>query len=69
MATITLNYNDRNTSLRKAIEFITSLKGIKVMTKTEEERLKDTMENKLREGERDFKSGNYRVIKTADLWK
>lgn len=69
MATITLNYNDRNTSLQKAIEFITSLKGIKVVTKTEEERLKDTMENKLREGERDFKSGNYRVIKTADLWK
>ena len=69
MATITLNYDARNITVRKFIDALLSISGVTIKNEPKRPKYSKAMINKIEQGEVDFKTGNYKVIKTEDLWK
>lgn len=69
MATITLNYDARNITVRKFIDALLSINGVTIKNEPKQPKYSKAMINKIEQGEKDFKTGNYKVIKTEDLWK
>lgn len=68
MATITLHYDGRSASAKSLLEFLRTLSFVKVSEEKDPE-YDPEMVAKVRRGREDFKKGNYKIIKTEDLWK
>lgn len=68
MATVTLQYDGRSASAKSLIDFLRTLSFVKVCEDAEPE-YDPEMVAKVRRGREDFKKGNYKIIKTEDLWK
>ena len=68
MATYTITFDGRNNALKKVLELFVALGGRVEEGKTTEKYDPEFVEM-LRKGEEDFKAGNYKVIKTEDIWK
>lgn len=67
MATITMHYDGRNAAFKQLIQLFLTLGGRVVEEKEPE--YDPEMVAKVRRGREDFKKGNYKIIKTEDLWK
>ena len=68
MATITLEYDARNSILKSLIENVSAIKGIKIIQE-QDPRYNKQMVEKINRSKREFASKQYKVIKTEDLWK
>lgn len=67
MATITMHYDGRNAAFKQLIQLFLTLGG-RVVEENDPE-YDPEMVAKVRRGREDFKKGNYKIIKTEDLWK
>ena len=65
MATITLNYNARNSKALKLLEYIRSLDFIKI----EEESYDDDFVKKIEQSRKEVREGKSVAINPDDLWK
>lgn len=68
MATITLEYDARNSIIKSLIEHISSIKGIKII-KEDKPKYNKKMIEKINLSKKEFASKQSKVIKTEDLWK
>ncbi|MBR2369696.1 MAG: hypothetical protein IKA83_06030 [Paludibacteraceae bacterium] len=68
MATITLEYDARNSILKSLIEGLSTVKGIKIIQE-QEPRYNRQMVEKINRSKKEFANRQYKVIKTEDLWK
>ena len=68
MATITLEYDARNSILKSLIEGLSTVKGIKIIQE-QEPRYNKQMVEKINRSKKEFANRQYKVIKTEDLWK
>lgn len=69
MATVTIQYDARNTALRQLMQLFVTLGGRIIDDKADAPQYDPEMVAKVRRGREDFKKGNYKIIKTEDLWK
>lgn len=69
MATVTLNYDARNITVKKFLDALLSINGVTIKNEPKQPKYSKAMINKIAQGEKDFATGNYTVIKTEDLWK
>ena len=68
MATITLEYDARNSILKSLIENISAIKGIKIIQE-QEPKYNKQMVDKINRSRKEFANKQYKIIKTEDLWK
>ena len=67
MATITLQYDARSTSAKRLLEFLRTLSFIKISEDAAPE-YDPEMVAKVKRGQAAFARGDYKIIKTEDLW-
>jgi hypothetical protein len=67
MATLTIKYDGRNPIFKQVLDLFVALGG--TISDEKSESLNSMMIEKIRQGREDFKNGNYKVIKTEDIWK
>ncbi len=67
MATLTIKYDGRNPIFKQVLDLFVALGGTIYDEKSASSNA--MMIEKIRQGREDFKSGNYKVIKTEDIWK
>jgi hypothetical protein len=67
MATLTIKYDGRNPIFKQVLDLFVALGG--TISDEKSESSNSMMIEKIRQGREDFKNGNYKVIKTEDLWK
>ena len=68
MATITLQYDGRSVSAKRLVEFLRTLSFVKV-NDGESPEYDPEMVAKVKRGQEAFRRGDYKIIKTEDLWK
>lgn len=67
--TVTLEYDSKNDALKQVLQLFVTLGGNIVDVENDDD-LKDPEPlEKIRRGQEDYKKGNYKIIKTEDLWK
>lgn len=66
MATLTIKYDGRNPIFKQVLDLFVALGGT---ISDEKSTSSNAMMEKIRQGREDFKNGNYKVIKTEDIWK
>ena len=69
MATVTIQYDGRNAALKQLMQLFVTLGGRIIDDKVDAPQYDPEMVAKVRRGREDFKKGNYKIIKTEDLWK
>ena len=71
MATITIQYDARNSSAKRLLEFLRTLSFIKIKedSANEEPQYDPEFVKKINEGRKEFEEGKCNVINTEDLWK
>ncbi|MBQ6306097.1 MAG: hypothetical protein IJK78_05995 [Bacteroidales bacterium] len=67
MATLTIKYDGRNPIFKQVLDLFVALGG--TISDEKSESSNSMMIEKIRQGREDFKNGNYKVIKTEDIWK
>ncbi len=67
MATLTIKYDGRNPIFKQVLDLFVALGG--TISDEKSESSNSMMIEKVRQGREDFKNGNYKVIKTEDIWK
>lgn len=67
MATITLQYDARSTSAKRLLEFLRTLSFIKINEDVAPE-YDPEMVAKVKRGQAAFARGDYKIIKTEELW-
>ncbi len=67
MATLTIKYDGRNPIFKQVLDLFVALGGS--ISDEKSESSNSMMIEKIRQGREDFKNGNYKVIKTEDIWK
>lgn len=67
MATLTIKYDGRNPIFKQVLDLFVALGG--TISDENETTSNAIMVEKIRQGREDFKNGNYKVIKTEDIWK
>ena len=67
MATLTIEYDGRNPIFKQVLDLFVALGG--TISDEKSESSNSMMIEKIRQGREDFKNGNYKVIKTEDIWK
>lgn len=67
MATHTIKYDGRNPIFKQVLDLFVALGG--TISDEKSESSNSMMIEKIRQGREDFKNGNYKVIKTEDIWK
>lgn len=69
MATITIDYDARNTTINKFIDALLSIKGVTIKSESKQPKYNQAMIDKVNGSRKQFREGKYKVIKTEDLWK
>ena len=67
MATLTIKYDGRHPIFKQVLDLFVALGG--TISDEKSESSNSMMIEKIRQGREDFKNGNYKVIKTEDIWK
>ena len=68
MATITLEYDARNSILKSLIENVSTIKGIRIVHE-QEPKYNKQMIDKINQSKKEFANKQYKIIKTEELWK
>jgi hypothetical protein len=69
MATVTIQYDARNSALKQLMQLFVTLGGRIIDDKAEAPKHDPEMVAKVRRGQEAFRRGDYKIIKTEDLWK
>lgn len=69
MATITIDYDARNTTINKFIDALLSIKGVTVKSESKQPKYSNEFRAMIKQGEADIKAGRTKKINVADLWK
>lgn len=67
MATITIQYDARNSSAKHLLEYLRTLSFIKIKEDATNE-ISPEMAEKIKRGEADIRAGRCVTVKSSDLW-
>ena len=68
-ATVTLEYDSKNDALKQVLQLFVTLGGNIIDVENDDDLNNPDFLAKIKRGQEDYKKGNYKIIKTEDLWK
>jgi len=68
-ATVTLEYDSKNDALKQVLQLFVTLGGNIIESENDDDLKDPEFLAKIKRGQEDYKNGNYKIIKTENLWK